>query len=82
MVKGSAVGGCSPITAAPTAPGLGEKPAPRCGPHQNAPSRHTASELTAKPSGTSNPCWRSGSIRRPPDLNRVEPVVALLSGDQ
>ena len=49
MFRGSAARGCSPITAAPTAPGLGEKPAQHLVLHQNAPG-HTRHDPTAKPS--------------------------------
>ena len=54
MVRGSAAGGFSPITAAPTAPGLGEKPVQRLVSQQHAPGR-THQEPTAKPSGSSRP---------------------------
>ena len=65
----AAAGGFSPITAAPNAPGLGEKPAQRLDSHQNAPGR-TRHEPTAKPSDSSRPCWRSGRIRW---LSRPQP---------
>ena len=70
MVRGSAARGCSPITAAPTAPGLGEKPPQHFGSHQNEPGR-TRHEPMARPRDSSKPYWRSGRIRWPfrPQLN-------------
>ena len=52
--QASAARGFSQITAVPTAPGPGEKPAQHLGSHQNAPGR-TPHEPTAKPNGFQDP---------------------------